>query len=60
MKTIPTSAQLFTCFVLSTWATKMYLPIYVVRRDERTGEVFFLAGEETAILIFRNGLWRYV
>uniref|UniRef100_UPI0035A1B006 DUF6888 family protein n=1 Tax=Hassallia byssoidea TaxID=482630 RepID=UPI0035A1B006 len=56
--TIPTSAQLLTCFILSYWATKMYLPVYIIRIDERTGEVFFLAGEETAILINRNGLWR--
>ncbi|MFE1743796.1 DUF6888 family protein [Coleofasciculus sp. H7-2] len=55
---IPTSAQLLTCFILSYWATKMYLPIYIVRIDEPTGGVFFLAGEETAILINRNGLWK--
>ncbi|MGI2905471.1 DUF6888 family protein [Tolypothrix sp. VBCCA 56010] len=30
----------------------------MIRLDERTSEVFFLAGEETAILINRNGLWR--
>jgi len=57
---IPTTAQTLTCFVLSYWATKMYLPIFIIRIDERTGEVFFLAGEETAILIFRNGLWRFL
>lgn len=38
----------------------MYLPIYIIRVDERTGEVFFLAEEETAVLIFSNGLWRFV
>ncbi|WP_419183632.1 DUF6888 family protein [Scytonema hofmannii] len=55
---MPTTAQLLTCFILTYWATKMYLPVNVVRVDERTGQVFFLAGEETAILINRNGLWR--
>jgi len=38
----------------------MYLPIHIIRTDERAGEIFFLAGEETAILIFRNGLWSFV
>jgi hypothetical protein len=38
----------------------MYLPVYIVRIDEPTGGVFFLAGEETEILIFRNGSWRYL
>ncbi|WP_431191459.1 DUF6888 family protein [Funiculus sociatus] len=38
----------------------MYLPIYIIRIDEPTGGVFFLAGEETEIFIFPNGRWRYL
>jgi hypothetical protein len=38
----------------------MYLAINLIRVDERTGEVFLLAGEETEILIFPNGRWRYL
>jgi hypothetical protein len=38
----------------------MYLPVNIIRVDERTGEVFFLAGEQTAILINRNGMWRLI
>lgn len=33
----------------------MYLPIYIVRIDERTGNIFILAGEETIVLINRDG-----
>lgn len=33
---------------------------FLVRIDEPSAEVFFLAGEETEILIFRNGLWRFL
>jgi len=47
------------CFVLCCWFTKLYLPINLVRVDERTGNVFFLAGEEN-ILDSPNGRWRYV
>jgi hypothetical protein len=36
------------------------LPIYVVRFDQRTEEVFILAGEETEVLIAQDGRWRYV
>jgi hypothetical protein len=50
---------MLSCFILSYWATKMYLPIFIVRLDERTGDVFFLAGEETEIIIPPNGRWRY-
>jgi len=28
--------------------------------DERTGNVFFFAGEENIIEIYPNGRWRYV
>ena len=54
---IPTPAQLFTCYVLSYWATKMYLPIYLVTLDEPTQGVFILAGDETEILINSDGTW---
>ncbi len=37
----------------------MYLPVFIVRIDERTTEVFVLAGEETEISIDRDGKWRY-
>ena len=50
---------MLSCFILSYWATKMYLPIFIVRLDERTGDVFFLAGEETEISIYPNGEWRF-
>ena len=50
---------MLSCFILSYWATKIYLPIFIVRLDERTGDVFFLAGEETEISIYPNGEWRF-
>jgi len=33
----------------------MYLPIYLVRLDERTSEIAILAGEEVVISIDRDG-----
>ncbi|MFM8296516.1 MAG: DUF6888 family protein [Microcystaceae cyanobacterium] len=57
---IPTSAQQLTCFILTYWLTKLYLPIYLIRIDERTKDVFLLAGEESEIVIFPNGKWRYL
>lgn len=57
---IPTAEQLFSCFVLTCWATRMYLPVFLVRIDEPTGHIFFLAGEETVVVIEHNGIWRYV
>jgi hypothetical protein len=33
----------------------MYLPIYLVRLDERTNDIFILAGEDIQILIDSDG-----
>lgn len=35
----------------------MYMPIFLVRLDERTNEVVILAGEEIEISINQNGEW---
>ena len=57
---MPTQKQIQACFILSCRLTKMYVPIYLIRVDERTKEVFILAGEETEIAIEANGDWRYL
>ncbi|WP_409350549.1 DUF6888 family protein [Synechocystis salina] len=57
---MPTSAQQSTCFILSYWLTKLYLPVYLIQIDERTKDIFLLAGEENEIVIFPNGKWRYI
>jgi hypothetical protein len=36
------------------------MPIFVVRLDERTGNVFILAGDSIEIEIYRNALWRFL
>nr|WP_293115634.1 hypothetical protein [Okeania sp. SIO1I7] len=35
--------------------TQMYLPISLVRLDERSNDIFILAGEDIQVLIDRNG-----
>jgi hypothetical protein len=57
---MPTLEQLKTSFILSFWATKMYLPVFLVRIDERTKNIVILAGQEKEIIISPNGKWRYV
>jgi hypothetical protein len=37
----------------------MYQPIYIVRLDERTNNLYILAGEAIEIVIYPNGQWRY-
>ncbi|WP_442948448.1 DUF6888 family protein [Nostoc sp.] len=57
---MPTVKQLKTLFILSFWATKMYLPVFLVRIDQRTKNIVILAGEENEIIIYLNGKSRYV
>ena len=59
-KTIPTFQQKTQCYILCCWFTRLYLPINIVRLDERTGNMFFLAGEENIIEIYSDGKGRYI
>ncbi|XPM61418.1 MAG: DUF6888 family protein [Leptolyngbya sp. IPPAS B-1204] len=38
----------------------MYLPIFIIRQDERSGDIFVLAGEATIVLISLNGERRFL
>jgi hypothetical protein len=60
VETIPTLEQKTQCYILCCRFTKLYLPINIVRMDERTGNIFFLAGEENILEIYPNGKWRYI
>ena len=57
---LPTAEQLKTCFVLSASITSMYQTISLIRVDERTKEIYFLAGEEIELVILENGDWSFV
>ncbi|MCY7322969.1 MAG: hypothetical protein LH660_14500 [Phormidesmis sp. CAN_BIN36] len=55
----PTSRQEARCFILCQNLTALYRPIYLVRLDERAGDVCILAGEEIEIVITRDGEWSF-
>lgn len=57
---LPTLEQALKCVYLCQALTTAYLPIYIVRLDERTGEIFILSGNEIEILINRDGNWTYL
>jgi hypothetical protein len=56
---LPTAEQLKTCFVLSASLTSMYQKINLIRIDERTKVIYFLAGEEIELVILENGDWSF-
>ncbi|WP_293077805.1 DUF6888 family protein [Okeania sp. SIO3B5] len=52
---MPTEKQAVKCFIICQRITQMYLPISLVRLDERSNDIFILAGEDIQVLIDRNG-----
>jgi len=57
---MPTADQGIMCITLCQSLTNSFMPIFVVRLDERTGNVFILAGDNIEIEIYRNGRWRFL
>jgi len=55
----PTVAQLKTCFDLCQRLTLMYRSLSIVCFDEKSRSIFILAGDETEILIYPDGQWRF-
>jgi hypothetical protein len=56
----PTAEQKDTLWRISYQLTKMYVPINLVRMDERSGYMIVLAGDEFVIEIQKNGIAEYV
>ncbi|EAZ88816.1 DUF6888 family protein [Crocosphaera chwakensis] len=52
---MPTEKQAVKCFLMCQQITQMYLPVFLVRLDERTNDIFILAGEDIQILIDNEG-----
>ncbi len=55
-----TNAQAKSCVRLAQNITCFYqLPIHVIRLDERTNNIFILAGEDLGISVLKDGNWRF-
>jgi hypothetical protein len=52
---VPTSKQTFEFFSVCVRFSNVLLPINLVRLDERTTQVYVLAGEGIEVLIYPNG-----
>lgn len=52
---MPTEKQAVNCFIMCRRITQMYLPISLVRLNERTNDIFILAGEDIQVLIDSHG-----
>jgi hypothetical protein len=57
---LPTTDQAISCTQLIQNLTAMFAPIYLVRLDERTRNLFILAGDSIEIAIQTNGRWEFL
>lgn len=57
---MPTAEQGITCARLCQSLTNTFTPVFIVRLDERTGNLFILAGDNIEIEIDRDGSWRFL
>ncbi len=48
------------CVIICQYLSNFYRGIELFRFNDKTGNVFILAGDELQILIFRDGTWRFV
>ncbi|WP_375471392.1 DUF6888 family protein [uncultured Nostoc sp.] len=48
---VPTAKQTFEFFLICVRLSNVLLPINAVRLDERTNQIYVLAGEEIEVLI---------
>lgn len=54
-----TPEQAITCVTQCQKLTSLLKQIHIVRLDERTGDVYVLAGDDIGIIIFRDGKWEF-
>ncbi len=54
----PTTTQAFKCIELCQLLSNCYQPIYLLRYDANTGEIFIIAGnEDIEIIVYRDATW---
>ena len=56
----PTIEQCLSCVQVCRDLTSLYIPIYLVRLDERDRQLIIFAGEELQVTITPNGKSRFL
>jgi hypothetical protein len=56
----PTFEQSVKSVELCQSLSDMYLDIHLFRFNDRSGEIYILAGEDVEVLIYANGTWRFI
>uniref|UniRef100_A0A8J7A212 DUF6888 domain-containing protein n=1 Tax=Desmonostoc muscorum LEGE 12446 TaxID=1828758 RepID=A0A8J7A212_DESMC len=57
---LPTIEQALACVRVCQMLSNPYKDIRLFRFDDRTGQVYILAGDELQIIVLSNGIWDFV
>lgn len=57
---LPTTEQGLICIILCQSLTNFYRSIVLLRLDERTGNIYILAGDELEVEVSRSGRWIFL
>ncbi|MBD2517115.1 hypothetical protein H6G93_19265 [Nostoc sp. FACHB-973] len=57
---LPTTEQALACVRVCQMLPNLYKDIRLFRFDDRTGQVYILAGDELQIIVLSNGIWDFV
>ncbi|WP_089127772.1 DUF6888 family protein [Tolypothrix sp. NIES-4075] len=57
---LPTAKQGIECIKVCQMLSNLYQDIHLFRFDEKTGEIYILAGETIEIIINREGIWEFI
>lgn len=56
----PTAQQALACVRVCQMLSNLYQDIKLFRFDDKTEEVYILAGKELQIIVYKNGEWEFV
>ncbi|WP_016874192.1 DUF6888 family protein [Chlorogloeopsis fritschii PCC 9212] len=57
---LPTIEQAFACVRVCQMLSNLYKDIKLFRFDDKTGEVYILAGDDIQVIVYPNGEWEFL
>ncbi|MBW4636109.1 MAG: hypothetical protein KME30_30790 [Iphinoe sp. HA4291-MV1] len=56
----PTAEQAITCLIVCQMLSNCYRDIQLFRFDDKTGDIYILAGDDLQIIVPPNEPWRFL
>jgi hypothetical protein len=56
---MPTPEQMLACIRVCQALSNLYLDIHLFRFDDKSEEIYILAGQTIGLTIFKTGVWEF-